>query len=356
VVDRRRLVTPRPAAGAAVADTAANGERAAATLLLSDEDVQSLFSWEEAIEALRAAYARPVDDRMLPPRTMARGDGVWLRSLSAVPHEARYMGAKLIAAVTSARRASYLIALFDRRTAELVALLDGNHVTGARTAATSAVAIAELTPDRPLRVAVIGSGFEARKHVEALPFVRDVAALSVFSPTAENRERFAVDAGEHLGVPATAVRSAREAVEGADLVIAAARSRDETPTLAGAWLAPGTTVVSIGSTLPEQRELDADVVRRAASVVADMADEVAHETGDMLAAAAAGVAFDDKLVALADVVAGGAPGRRADDDIVLYKSVGSALQDVTVAEACLRRALERGVGRRVADVIVPVDK
>jgi alanine dehydrogenase len=199
VVDRRRLVTPQRAAGAALADTAANGDRAAETLLLSDAELRSVFSWEEAIDALRAAYARPVDERMLPPRTMARSDGVWLRSLSAVPHEARYMGAKLIAAVTSAHRASYLIALFDRRTAELVALLDGNHITGARTAATSAVAIAELTPDRPLRVAVIGSGFEARKHVEALPFVRDLAALSVFSPTAENRERFAHDAGGPVG-------------------------------------------------------------------------------------------------------------------------------------------------------------
>jgi ornithine cyclodeaminase/alanine dehydrogenase-like protein (mu-crystallin family) len=293
---------------------------------------------------------------MLPPRTMARSDGVWLRSLSAVPHEGRFMGAKLIAAVTSAGRASYLIALFDRSTAELVALLDGNHVTGARTAATSAVAIAELTPDRPLRVAVIGSGFEARKHVEALPFVREIAALSVFSPTAENRERFAAEAGEHLGMPATAAASAREAVRGADLVIAAARSRDETPTLAGAWLAPGTTVVSIGSTLPEQRELDSDVVRRAAIVVADMADEVAHETGDMLAAAADGVGFDDKLVALADVVSGVVPGRRGDDEIVLYKSVGSALQDLTVAEECVHRAIERGAGRHVPEVIVPVIK
>ncbi len=350
-------MTPQPAAGTAAANGAAGDGRATSeTLLLSDEDVQSLFSWDEAIGALRAAYARPVDDRMLPPRTMARSDGVWLRSLSAVPHEARYMGAKLIAAVTSARRASYLIALFDRRTAELVALLDGNHVTGARTAATSAVAIAELTPDRPLRVAVIGSGFEARKHVEALPFVREIAALSLFSPTAENRERFAAEAGERLGVPATAAASAEEAVRDAELVIAAARSRDETPTLAGAGLAPGTTVVSIGSTLPEQRELDSEVVRRAAVVVADMADEIAHQTGDMLAAAADGVAFDDKLVTLADVVAGNAPGRRADDDIVLYKSVGSALQDLTVAEACVRRALERGVGRRVPEVILPVDK
>jgi ornithine cyclodeaminase/alanine dehydrogenase-like protein (mu-crystallin family) len=237
-----------------------------------------------------------------------------------------------------------------------VALLDGNHVTGARTAATSAVAIGELTPDRPLRVAVIGSGFEARKHAETLPYVREIAALNVFSPTEEHRKRFAVEIGERLGVPATAAASAREAVHGADLVIGAARSRDESPTLAGEWLAPGATVVSIGSTLPEQRELDSDVIRRAATVVADMVDEVARETGDMLAAGADGVAFDHKLVALADVVAGAAPGRRGDDEIVVYKSVGSALQDLTVAEACVRRALERGIGRRVAEVSVPVAK
>jgi len=286
---------------------------------------------------------------------MARADGTWLRTLSAMPSDCEYMGVKLIAASPPARRVSYLVALFERRTTALAALLDGNHVTGVRTAATSAVAIDALAPRRPLRVAVIGSGFEAGNHLAAAAVVRDITDLAVFSPTEANRRRFAEDAAATLGVEAHSAASAEEAVRGADLILAAARSRDESPTVRGAWLRPDATVVSIGSTLPEQRELDVEAIRRAGVIVADMPDEVAEQTGDMIAAAAEDVAFAGKLVRLADVVAAGGL-RRTEESIAVYKSVGSALQDVTISELCLRRARELGLGRGLGQTISPVSK
>jgi ornithine cyclodeaminase/alanine dehydrogenase len=304
------------------------------------------------VQALRAAYAAPADDAALPPRTMARTDGAWLRSLSGVTTDAAHMGVKLIAASTARRRASYLVALFDRETTALHALLDGNHITGVRTAATSAVAVDLLVARRPLQVAVIGSGFEARNHVAALASVREIAALSVFSPTEANRRALAEQASAAHGVPARAAASAEEAVRDADLVLAAARSRDETPTVHGAWLRRDATVVSIGSTLPEQRELDADVLARASAIVADVPDEVIGQTGDMLAAAAAGVEVAGKVIALTTLL--GAGWQRPQDAIVVYKSVGSALQDLTVSELCVRRARERGAGRSLGATIEPV--
>jgi ornithine cyclodeaminase/alanine dehydrogenase-like protein (mu-crystallin family) len=143
-------------------------------------------------------------------------------------------------------------------------------------------------------------------------------------------------------------------VHRADVVLCATRSRDESPVLRGEWLEDGMTVVSIGSTLPEQREVDEQVIARADLVVADMPDEVAHDTGDMQAAARAGVPFAEKLVPLSDLVAGKAT-RRA-DDIVVYKSVGSALQDVITAEMLLARARARCVGAEMCHSIVPVAK
>ena len=324
------------------------------TLFLSDDDVRAAISLPEAIGALRDAYATPTDAAALPPRTMARADGTWLRTLSAMPAHCAYMGAKLIAASPPARRASYLIALFDRRTTALVALLDGNHVTGMRTAATSAVAIDALAPRAPLRVAVIGSGFEARNHVAALASVRAVADLAVYSPTEANRRRFAEETSATHGIPARAVASAEEAVRDAELVVAAARSNDERPRVRATWLRPDATVVSIGSTLPEQRELDADCIRRAGLIVADVADEVAEGTGDMLAAAAEGVDPRDRLVSLSGLLAG--DRRRAERSIAIYKSVGSALQDVTVSELCVRRARELGLGRSLGPTVAPVGK
>ncbi len=349
------LPAPRTDAPRRAADVPSGGDDPG-TLFLSDADVREALTWADAIDAVRDAYRAPTDVAALPPRTMARADGAWLRTLSAMPAHCEYMGSKLIAASPPTRRASYLVALFDRRTTALVALLDGNHVTGMRTAAASAVAIDALTPRAPLRVAVVGSGFEASNHVSALASVREIAGLRVFSPTEAHRRRFAQEATAMLGVEARAVASADEAVRDADLVIAAARSRDESPTVRGASLRPDATVVSIGSTLPEQRELDVDAIGRSALIVADAPDEVMAETGDMLAATAAGVDVTGTLVSLADLIGGTATRRRPDGSIAIYKSVGSALQDVTVSELCLRRARERGLGRSLGPTVSPVDR
>ena len=280
------------------------------TTFLTDADVRALFDWRSAIEALRAAYSVPDDAARFPPRAQARGEFGWLRTMSGIPADGAVMGAKMIAVSLAGGRGSYLIPLFDQRTAELVALLDGNSVTGFRTAATSALAVDILAPAGPLRAAVIGSGFEARHHVRAVTAVRELGAMTVFSPSPASRARF-VDHLADLPVPVTASGSARDAVDGADLVICAARSHDERPTLDGRWLAPGMTVVSIGSTAADQRELDPESVARADVIVADQVDEVSHDSGDMIAAKQAGIVFADKVVPLAGVVSGRAPGRRS---------------------------------------------
>jgi ornithine cyclodeaminase/alanine dehydrogenase-like protein (mu-crystallin family) len=325
------------------------------TLFLSDADVGALADWQAAIKALADAYAVPIDPQMVPPRSMARAPGKWLRGLTAISPSGR-LGCKLIAALINNRRASYLISLFDDRTAALAALIDGNRVTGIRTAATAAMAVALITPARPLKVAVIGSGFEARGLLEAVSVSLQVAAVRIYSPTPASRERFAQSFRDEQGLDIVAVDSPAAAVEGADLVLCAARSRDESPVLRGEWLEPGMTVVSLGSTLPEQREVDELTLARAARIIADMPDEVLHETGDAIAATNAGIDVAGKLVALGDVASGRVQGRSGSDEIVIYKSVGSALQDVVIAEMLLERAKANGLGIALPVSIVPVTK
>ena len=101
-------------------------------------------------------------------------------------------------------------------------------------------------------------------------------------------------------------------------------------------------MVSIGSTLPEQREIDPDCVAFASVIIADMPEEVTEQTGDMLNASEAGIRFENKLISLSDLVRGTELGRRSDDDIVMYKSVGAAVQDIAIAELCYLNALESG--------------
>jgi alanine dehydrogenase len=324
------------------------------TLFLSDADVQAVFDWPSAIAELRRAYAAPSKPAMFPPRAMARGDGLWLRTMSGVnPHDG-LMGAKHIAVSLRNHLASYLIPLFDQQTVELVALVDAASITGFRTAATSAVAADLLAPSRPLSVGVIGSGFEAQMHLRALSAVRQVTAVRVFSPNPASRERF-VTAVADLGVPVASAENGRSAVSGADLVICAARSRNETPTLLGEWLDDDATVISIGSTLPEQREIDASVVARAGMIVADMVEEVANDTGDMIAARQAGIEFESRIISLADAVAdpNRIPKQRG---LHLYKSVGAALQDLTIAGMCVARARKAARGTELPVSIAPIVK
>lgn len=316
-----------------------------APVFVSSDAARSVFVWKDAIRALQSAYAQSISPKSTPPRTVAVAGKTWLRTLPAVPVGSRYYGAKVMgmAMGSASPGVEYVIVLFDQETSRIAAFVDGNLVTGFRTAATSAAALDRLAPAKAARLAVLGSGLEASMHTRAIAAVRDLTEVVVFSPTPERRATFAQAVTRDLGVPARGVASAWEAVEGADLVLAAARSHDEQPILFGDWLQVGATVVSIGSTIPEQREIDVSVVARSDIIVCDMLEEVLEETGDMLAAHKAGVAFHDKSFSLAELLAGSLDVRLKDARTRMYKSVGGGLQDIVVAGLILDRAIEAGL-------------
>ncbi|MDR6447813.1 ornithine cyclodeaminase/alanine dehydrogenase [Paraburkholderia terricola] len=316
-----------------------------APVFVSSDTAKAVFDWTDAIRALQSAYARPVPPKSAPPRTVAAAGKTWLRTLPAVPVGGRYYGAKIMgmAMDAAAPGVEYVIVLFDRETSRIAAFVDGNLVTGYRTAATSAAALDRLAPRGAARLAVLGSGLEATMHTRAIASVRDLSEVVVFSPTPERRAAFAQAVTRDLGVPARGVASAQEAVDGAGIVLAAARARGEQPILFGDWLEPGATVVSIGSTIPEQREIDVSVVARSDIIVCDTLEEVLEETGDMLAAHEAGIAFRDKSFSLTDLMSGAIDERLKDARTRMYKSVGGGLQDIVVAELILGKAIAAGL-------------
>lgn len=329
------------------------------TVFISDEHIARSFNWPDAVRALSEAYALPSEPAMVPPRTMARGRDVWLRSLTAVSPSGRHMGCKLISAKLRGRPvlASYLLALIRQDNLQLAALMDANRITGIRTAATAVVGMNALVPrESAVRLGILGAGFEARNFLEALRASRAVGAVRVFSPTPSSRQGFAARFRQEAGLDIEAVDSAEEVVRWADVVLCAARSRDETPVLNGEWLRPGAVVLSLGSTLPEQRELDTLTMERARTIVADMVDEVIEETGDGIAASAAGIDLHAKVVYLGDVARKKPTPREADNDIVVYKSVGTALQDVVIAEMLFEGAVANGLYEEMKTSIEPVAK
>jgi alanine dehydrogenase len=314
-------------------------------VFVSSEAADSVFSWREAIDALTDSYAAAAQPSALPPRTVCSDEGAWLRTLPALPPLRRYFGAKLMGMATAAVEpgAEYVIVLYDRETSRIAAFVDGHRVTAYRTAATSAAALDRLTPPGPIRLAVLGSGLEATTHVRAIAAVRPLEHVAVFSPTSDRRKAFAARAANDLGIEAEPVGDPEAAVAAADAVVAAARSYGEAPILFGDWLAPAATVVSIGSTVPGQREIDVSVVAACDLIVCDDVEEVTGQTGDMLEAARAGIDFRDKTFSLHELLTGELDGRVSAAQRPLFKSIGGGLQDVVVAEVVLGKALAAGI-------------
>lgn len=316
---------------------------APAPCFVSADTASRVLEWDAIVETLERAYGATQGPMSVPPRAVARdGEGIWLRSMSAIPAGSRYMGTKAFG-LSRQQTLNYVITLFDQDTGAVAAFVDGNTVTARRTAGTSAVAVNRLAPGGPATLGVLGSGAEARAHVEAIASIRSIAAVRVFSPTEARRADFAASLSARLGIGVVAVGSPEAAVGDASIVVAAARARDEQPILFGQWLRPDALVVSIGSTLPEQREIDVSVVAASRLIVCDAVKEVCEETGDMLAARTAGLAFEHKIASLNDLVSGRIDRERTAAGLRLFKSVGTALQDIVVAALAYERARELGL-------------
>jgi ornithine cyclodeaminase len=216
-----------------------------------------------------------------------------------------------------------LVIAFDPVTGRPVAAMDGGAVTTLRTAAGSALAVDLLAvPDADV-LAVIGSGVQARAHVRAVSRIRRLSDVRVWSPS-HRREQAASELSAELGLPVRAVDSAVDAVTGAGIVATCTLSRE--PVVRGSWLAAGATVVSVGSFEPSRREVDADVVRRAAAVVVDDPETAAGHAGPLIDA-------DVDLVPLGDVVTGLRAPRTSPEDVIFYNSTGLGVQDAAAAWA-----------------------
>jgi alanine dehydrogenase len=214
------------------------------------------------------------------------------------------------------------ILLFKPETGEPLVSMDGRLITEMRTAAVSAVATKHLARPDASVLAIIGSGVQARSHLEALRLVREFGEVRVWSP--RNAEVFAQQFDR---VHATA--SAEEAVRDADVVVVATTSK--TPVLSGEWLSPGAHVNAIGAPRPDWRELDNDVLRRA-RIYVDSHEAAFKESGDVIAAGEA-------VAEVGEVVVGAKPGRESAEDITLFKSLGLAVEDVATADLVHRRAI-----------------
>ncbi|MGW1776060.1 ornithine cyclodeaminase family protein [Streptomyces sp. NPDC002104] len=296
-----------------------------------------------AADALAGVLRAGLDPEACPPRSAlpVPGGGELLLMPAAT---GAYAGVK-VAGVAPGNPAlglpritgSYL--LLDGPTLRPLALLDGAALTTLRTPAVSALALRHLAPaGRPLRLLLFGSGPQAYGHLDAVHALRQLAEVVVVARAgsaagAAGAEKLAAHA-RGLGVPARPGVAAE--VADADLVICCTTSRE--PLFDGRLIAPGATVVAVGSHEPDAREVDTALVRRAAVYVESRAAAL-REAGDLLVPEAEGAIGAGHISGtLADLVAGRMPGAGTASCPQLFKSVGMAWEDLAVAVALFEAA------------------
>ncbi|MFF1508061.1 ornithine cyclodeaminase family protein [Streptomyces sp. NPDC058326] len=318
--------------------------------------VRDLYPMARAVEDMRRAFTAFSSGRVRQPqRTLTPGDaeGEVLATMPAhVPLGAGSgpgaFGIKVIA-VQPGNIARGLdphvgvVLLLDPETCEPMAMLDATVITEIRTAAASAVATDVLArPDAEV-IAVLGTGAQARSHIEAVSLVRRPREIRVWGRTAAHARTLAAEYAGRL--PVRAVPSVTEAVAGADVVSTVTSSAE--PVLDASQVRPGTHINAVGAVFAGRRELASDLVERA-RVLTDSRQSALSEAGDLLFPMREG-RFGEEHVRgeIGDVLIGRCPGRTTEDDITVFESLGLAVQDVVAAWSVYERATAEGRGTRV---------
>jgi alanine dehydrogenase len=319
-------------------------------ILLTEADVKALVHIDDLIETMESALSDFSSRNVSQPLRTVLQVGEQKAFFGVMPASMPSRGAlgtKLVTVYASNLERglpSHLatIVLLDPETGALRALVDGRYITEARTAAVSAVSVRHLATKNAGVLALIGSGVQARSHLEAIDRVRPLTEVRVWSRSPANTDAFVREMEAHTGADLRAVSSAQDAVHDADLVVLATAARE--PVVRNEWIADGAHICAVGACRPDQREMDAALVARSLLYV-DSREGALAEAGDVVLAIEDGAITASHIAGeLGELVAGKAPRRADDNQVTVFKSLGMAVEDVAAAHLAFERALARGVG------------
>jgi ornithine cyclodeaminase/alanine dehydrogenase-like protein (mu-crystallin family) len=313
-------------------------------IFLSEADVNQLLDMRLAIVAVEEAFRQLADRKTTNvPRVRAKAPGVVLHTMSAAAEYLGLVGWKAYATTRSGAR--FHSALYDSRTAELLAIIEASRLGQLRTAATTAVAIEWMANMDAGELGLFGAGHQAETQLEAATLARPLKQAFVYSRNEERRIAFCERMSRSLQIEVVPVDRPQEAAEELPIVITATSSVE--PLFDGHALAEGTLVCAVGSNWLNKAEIDVNVVRRADNIVCDSVEACRAEAGDFVAALEKGVFDWSRAVELADVVSGNAVGRSTRDSVTLFKSVGLAIEDVALGGKLLDLARAKGIGQEL---------
>lgn len=234
------------------------------------------------------------------------------------------------------------VLLFSTESGELLALMNASAITAQRTAAASAVATRLLAREDASELGIIGAGVQARSHLRALRCVRSIKRARIASKESQSARRLVEEMKGECDFELSAVETAKDAVENADIIVTATNS--QVPVIQRNWISSGSHINAVGTHSPASREIDGATMA-ASRIFVDLRESAINESGDYILALQEGLINSDSIVGeIGDLVIGKQEGRTGRDEITLFKSLGLAIEDVVCAEYLLKAAQQQGVG------------
>jgi ornithine cyclodeaminase/alanine dehydrogenase-like protein (mu-crystallin family) len=273
----------------------------------------------------------------------------WLRFMPSMMKTKGVVGLRIY----GGRPLRFIYILWHARTGEPLVMMDAQAIRDVRTGAVGALGAREMSRPESSRIAVLGSGNQARCGLLAHVHVRKITQVKVFSPNQEHRERFARDLSPLINLEIEPVTSPQEAVRDTDIIITGSSRNVPVgdPVLAGEWLKPGMHVSSIGG----RGEMDDAAILNASRIIIDTKQGFPHECRDVTDQVNKGLIKWDDMDELIDVMVGKATGRGSPEEITLLKTIGTSLQDLLPAAKTYELAVEKGRGKDLGDLFPAVE-
>ncbi len=311
--------------------------------ILSAADVRAALPMSKAIDAMRHAYSQLSAGKVTaPPRQHIPTDKGVTLFMPAYLSEGGEFGIKVVSVYDNnpnldLPRIAATVLILDPGTGTPKAFMDGSSLTAIRTGAGGGVAADLLARQDAKTVGLFGAGVQARAQLQAVMAIRDISHVNLISRTQASAQQLAAEISEWTDAPeVNRVSTPQEAVADADIVLCATTSA--TPLFDGNALQPGTHITAVGSFTPEKREVDTTTIRRAHRIVVDSREACLAEAGDLL------IPNADIDAEIGEIANGDKQGRRSEDEITFFKSVGVAVQDAVAGSVVLAEAEAKGLG------------
>jgi ornithine cyclodeaminase len=324
--------------------------------IFNAEDIRRTISMAEAIEVVKEAFVQLSEKKaQAPVRTSLKvsGQGDVALIMPAFLEKSRALGAKLVTVFPANPKKGLpatqaLVFLVDAETGSPLAIYEGTYLTRLRTGAATGAATQLLSRPESETLAIFGAGGQALLQALGVLAVREIREVRIFdliAARAEGLKEELTRLADSKKVKVLRADSAEKAAVEADILVTATTSR--TPVFPGRVLSPGAHINAMGAFTPEMQEVDEETILRS-RIFVDSLETCLEEAGDLIIPLNKGlIRREDIQGELGEIVSGIKAGRKTPEEITYFKSVGNAVQDVSVAQAVFRRALEKGIGREI---------